>query len=226
MQFFFGKSSQNNRLTTILLRLAPQLGKSLTPPPPPRHCTGLKTKECWCPKLEISGPTLSKEVSNFSTVCENIIKQERPPAWTQEAYRLRRIKYSICYPKWGALPQQGYPAQPGLMGGTWGGVPPGWGTPTGLMGWGVPEVGTPGRGTTYQVLMGVPKVWYPCPQPGGVPPYQVWWGTWGGVPPSRPGWGTPPSGPGWGTPPRCGQTDGWTDTCQNITFPSYHVRGR
>ena len=27
------------------------------------------------------------------------------------------------------------------------------------------------------------------------------------------------------TPP-CGQTDGWTDMCQNITFPSYYVRGR
>ena len=22
------------------------------------------------------------------------------------------------------------------------------------------------------------------------------------------------------------QMDGWTDTCQNITFPSYYVRGR
>ena len=33
-------------------------------------------------------------------------------------------------------------------------------------------------------------------------------------------WGYPP--PAWiwpGYPPRCGQTDGWTDTCQNITFP-------
>ena len=31
------------------------------------------------------------------------------------------------------------------------------------------------------------------------------------------------TGPGWGTPNPCGQTDGrmdgWTDTCQNITFP-------
>ena len=26
------------------------------------------------------------------------VKQENPPAWTQEAYRPQRIKYSICYP--------------------------------------------------------------------------------------------------------------------------------
>ena len=51
---------------------------------------------------------------------------------------------------------------------------------------------------------------------------------------------------GYGYPPRClphgilgnvakhygictpsrGQTDGWADTCQNITFPSYYVRGQ
>ena len=32
---------------------------------------------------------------------------------------------------------------------------------------------------------------------------------------------------GMGTPPPVDrQIDGWTDTCQNITFPSYYVRGR
>ena len=31
---------------------------------------------------------------------------------------------------------------------------------------------------------------------------------------------------GMGTPPVDRQIDGWTDTCQNITFPSYYVRGR
>ena len=31
---------------------------------------------------------------------------------------------------------------------------------------------------------------------------------------------------GWVPPPVDRQIDGWTDTCQNITFPSYYVRGR
>ena len=67
----------------------------------------------------------------------------------------------------------------------------------------------------YQVLL------------GGVPPI--------GVPPEEgyPSSGYPPPGPGWGTLPwldlagvppppevwKDRQMDGWTDTCQNITFP-------
>ena len=71
---------------------------------------------------------------------------------------------------------------------------------------------------------GVPKEGYPPPGPGcGTPP--GW--TWPGYPPPGPGWGTPHLDlagipPSWtwpGYPPRCGQTDGWTDMCQNITFP-------
>ena len=55
-------------------------------------------------------------------------KQESP-AWTQEAYRPRRIKYSICWPRWGP-PPAGVPQAapwPGLMGveGTQGGAPSG-----------------------------------------------------------------------------------------------------
>ena len=145
---------------------------------------------------------------------------------TQEAYRPRRIKYySVGYPP---PPRQGTPPRAGLTGGGY----PRWGTPRpGLMG-GVPKVRYPPWGTPWPGLMGgtrggvppwpgltgVPEVGYP-PLPGYPTParsrqdgYPRW-----GTPPPRPGL-TPP-GPGWGTPPRCGQTDGWTDTCQNITFP-------
>ena len=110
----------------------------------------------------------------------------------QEAYRPRRIKYSICYPRWGT---------------PWRGVPPGqtW--------WGVPEVGYPpaevppgqiwrGEGTWGGVP---PWQWYP---PAGVPPGQVWPGRYlrwvspgRGTPlPAGPGWGIPLAGPGRGTP--------------------------
>ena len=133
------------------------------------------------------------------------------------------------------FPEVGYPPPRQVWWeGTWGGVPPpAGGTPCQVW-WGVPEVGyPPGRGTPCQVWWGGTR--------GGVPPlarseggYLRWeyppgW-TWLGYQPP-PGWtwlGYPPplAGPGWGTPPpRCGQTDWWTDTCQNITFPrtSYAV---
>ena len=75
---------------------------------------------------------------------------------------------------------------------------------------------------------------------GGTPPpgYNTSVLTWlGGVTPSLPG-GTPPQAPPpsdlagvppqsdlAGVPPTLG-VDRQTDTCQNITFPSYYVRGR
>ena len=83
--------------------------------------------------------------------------------------------------------------------------------------WGTP----PPSGYPHQVQWGVTQgtpIGYPLPGPMGgtpigvsphrVPPGQVW--TWLGY---------PPPGPGWVSPPRCGQIDGWTDACQNITFP-------
>ena len=86
--------------------------------------------------------------------------------------------------------------------------------------------------TPYVVLTGYPP-------PARVPPSQ-------GTPPARvppprldlAGYPLPPSCPmafwemlqsimGYGyPPPPHGQTDWWTDACQNITFPSYYVRGR
>ena len=168
--------------------------------------------------------------------------QESPSAWTQEACRPWRIKYSICFPRWGT-------PWPGLMGGTPSGPSP--------MGGTYPRLGTPGRGIPHPGPRGVPEVGYPLKRSDGWYPWwgtQVWWyPRWGtpppgltgvpevlypppGVPPSLAGvtlpsrvtlhwtWlGYPPSGPGQGIPPSCGQTDGWmdgwTDTCQNITFP-------
>ena len=92
---------------------------------------------------------------------------------------------------------------------------------------------------------------YPIPGRGGggVPP--IW--TWPVVSPGQVEYPSLPAGPGWGTPPPCqlgyppptagpgqgtpgqvgypslwtdGWLNGWTDTCENITFPSYYVRGR
>ena len=62
------------------------------------------------------------------------------------AYRPHRIKYSICYLRWGT-PPVGEPPWPGPVGG----VPPGWGPPLlDLAGVGsdrvVPEVGYPQSG--------------------------------------------------------------------------------
>ena len=100
--------------------------------------------------------------------------------------------------------------QPGLTGrGTWSGVPTGRGTSTPRSDWGGTQGGIPPPlGWTWP---GYPSGW-----------------TWPGYPSplAGPGWGTPLAGPGWGThSPVDRQMDGWTDTCQNITFPSYYVRG-
>ena len=132
-----------------------------------------------------------------------------------------------CLDLVGVLPGQtwmGYPhldlAGVPLSGPGWGtpwsdldGVPPsgpGWGTPT----WTWPRYRPPVRhdwGTPHQTQPGYPSGWTWL----GYPPGQV------GYPPSKTGMGYPP---GWtwpGYPP----VDRQTDTCQNITFPSYYVRG-
>ena len=83
--------------------------------------------------------------------------------------------------------------------------------PAGVPPWqGYPPARSDGGGWVPpgQAQRGVPEVGYPRQ---GYPP-----------PPAGPSWGTPLPGPGQSIPPRCGQTD----TCQNITFPSYYVRGR
>ena len=117
---------------------------------------------------------------------------------------------------------------------TWGGVPPGRGTPQPvLMGGTQGGVSTsPSRGTPQPGLRGVCEVEYPTrgtPQPG-LRGYLRWGTPTMGTPlPARsdkavpevgyPLAGESPAGLGWGTPhldlagvpPRCGQTDGWMD---------------
>ena len=84
-------------------------------------------------------------------------QQESPPAWTQEAYRPPRNKYTLCCSclGGGGVPRVGTP----LLGGY-----PRWAPPC----WGVPQVGTPAEG-------GYPRQVPPCwggtpgrrPLPGG-----------------------------------------------------------
>ena len=170
-----------------------------------------------------------KNCENKNNRCENKTIQESPPAWTQEAYRQRRIKYSICYPVRGGYPPFGVPPWPVLTGGY-----PRWGTPCrgtpgkvqlgGYLRWGTPGVppsqvwegGHPRWDTPCQSIplarsngvggtpaksdrVGVPEVGYP---PAEVPPSRVppaW--TWLGYPPT---WTWPGYSPGWtwlGYPP-------------------------
>ena len=126
------------------------------------------------------------------------------------------------------------------MGGIRGGVPPVRvplpARPDGGTQGGVPPIGVP------------PLSWYPPARSDGG--YLRW-----GMPLAGPGWGTPLARsnrgegwyPRWGTLPQLDLagvtppphldlagvnplpwvwTDRWTDTSQNITFPSYYVRGR
>ena len=98
-------------------------------------------------------------------------------------------------------------------------VPPGQGTPRP----GYPQPGTPWPG--YPPGQGTPPARVP---PARVPPLagpgrllpQLPHGILGNVAKHYGIW----------VPPPCGQTDWWmdgrTDACQNITFPSYYVRGR
>ena len=101
------------------------------------------------------------------------------------------------------LPLSGYPPARSDRGeGTWGGLSPGRGYPPARSNGGYLRWGTPGKGVSP---------WQKVPPGRGTPP--GW--TWLGYPPLP--------GPGRGTPLG---VDRQTDTCQNITFPSYYVRGR
>ena len=163
----------------------------------------------------------SKSVSVSVSAMES--KQESPPAWTQEAYRPPCSDY-FCCPNWA-------PPRPDLAGGVpwWGGGIPWQGTPHPDRARGGTLLLPPRQGTPQQ---GTPHPWLDL---AGYPPPQL---DLAGYPPA--GYSPPPAGPGrvpprkcckalWdmGTPlPPYGQTDGRTDACQNITFPSYYVRGR
>ena len=159
-------------------------------------------------------------------------KQESPPMWMQEAYQLRWIKYPICCPVLGGypIPARGYP-HPDLAGG--------YPIPTG----GYPTLGTPHPHLDLARGYHIPARGYYTsgnPHLDLTRVYPIW--TWPAYPPSGPGWGTPCLGLAWVTPniwtwsgyppppiwnwPGYPSVDKQTDTCQNITFPSYYVRGR
>ena len=86
---------------------------------------------------------------------KTIFKQESPPAWTQEAYRLPCSEYSFCCPT--RVPPRG---------GTWPGYPPGGsGYPRGVPDWVPPWVPPWGYLTGYPPRGGT---WPGYPPPGGV----------------------------------------------------------
>ena len=131
----------------------------------------------------------------------------------QEAYRPPCSEYSFCCPNW--VPPILTWLGGTLLGGTLLRYPParsGWGVPY----WGIPYLGTPCR-VPPQGTPGQGTPWQGTPQldlagyPPGVCPMAFW-----EMLQSIMGYGYPP----------CGQTDGRTDACQNITFPSYYIRGR
>ena len=187
-------------------------------------CPNVKTETCekislspkcfsFCLKNSADETTIAKYLifSKWTTIKESVLliwfwffsnsyrKQESPPAWTQEAYRQRRINYySVGYPP-PARSDGGYPR--------WGTPLPGY--PPARSDGGYPRWGTPHQGTPQPGPMGGTQ--------GGVPPCRIWLG----YPPPGPGWGTslphldlaraPPNldlarvpplpGPGLGTPP-------------------------
>ena len=135
-----------------------------------------------------------------SKVLSNHLSQESPPAWTQEAYRPPCSEYSVVLP--GYPPPGGYltRAPPGGSGYPPGGyltrVPP-WGGSRYPPG-GVPDPGTPPGGSGYPPGGGYLTGYPPASWHSGKCCKALW---------------------DMGTPPVDRQIDGWTDACQNITFP-------
>ena len=171
-----------------------------------------------------------KHYSNPNSNC----KQESPPAWTQEAYRPLCSDYSFCCPILAdpPPPPPAGPDPPPAAGpdppwldlnpppGSWTWPPPG------SLTWPPQQLDlTPPAGPDSPPATGPD----PPPPAGPEPPPGSW--TWAPPPPPagpdppRLDLTPPPAGLRTDPPPR-GQTDWWTDTCQNITFPSYYVRGR
>ena len=130
------------------------------------------------------------------------IKQESPPAWTQEAYCSPCSEYSFCCPNWvpplswpglGGYPAGGYP--------TW--VPPSRVPP--FLAQGVPCQGVPYLGTPHPDLAGGYPTWVPL----------------AGYSPSWPGWGVPYLG----TPGRVLPILTWQGTPSILTWQSTSQQG-
>ena len=144
-----------------------------------------------------------------------ILKQESPPAWTQEAYLPPRSKYTLCcFGRGGVRAGRGTPPCPGPgRGGGVGHPHPG------------PSVGGRGQGRGGPPNPG-PSVWGGARHPpiqvqvwgdgAGCPPIQVQFWGWGGWVPPCPGpggggagWGTPYPGPSGGAPNPGPGVGGW-----------------
>ena len=138
----------------------------------------------------------------FRNVKENDrLRQESPPAWTQEAYRPPCSEYSFCCPTW--VPPRGGTRTP--PGGVPSQVPPRGGTQTPQGG---TQSGTPPGGKGY--WSGTPPGGYPDPLGGtqsGTPPggYPVRYPPWGGYPDPPGGYPVryPPGGVPGQVPPHC-----------------------
>ena len=134
-------------------------------------------------------------------------------------------------------PHRGTPPWPGPTGVIQGGVHP-VGVPSarsnqGYPKWGTPKLGyPPARSDRGGTRWGYPKSGYPWP--GLTGRYPMWGTPRRGTPLARSD-GGPPAGvrpcltlqgyPPWTWPGYPLGVDRQTDTCQNITFPSYYVRG-
>ena len=150
--------------------------------------------------------------------CSGHLKQESPPAWTQEAYRPLCREYSFCCPNW--VPPPLVLTWPG--GGTLPGYPPSW--PGGYPARGYPGGGVPYLGTPPPDLAGGYPTWVPPGRvlpPSRVPP----WLDLAGYPP--PGvcpmefWVMLQSIMGYGYPPPPMWTERWMDGQTRVkTLPS------
>ena len=145
--------------------------------------------------------------SNNMCIIIILIKQESPPASMQEAYRPPCREYSFCCailadpPLAGPDPPHWLDLAPHWLDLT---RPVGWTWPTPPLDWHPPHwldwSDPPPVGWTWPPPAGL--TW---PPPTGLTPLLDW------PPPRRLDWPDPP--------PVERQIYGWTDTCQNITFP-------
>ena len=99
---------------------------------------------------------------------ENCLKQESPPAWTQEAYRPPCSEYSFCCPTWVSPPiltWRGGTRSVPPRGGTWSGTPPARVPPRGGTRSGTPPARVPPL-LPHGILGNVAKhygIWVPPP---------------------------------------------------------------
>ena len=195
-----------------------------------------RPKEDWCRTIKSFTGVLKWDKKKYSkkskTRQSSCVNARGIPT---AAYQVLHLLPEVGYPP-GEFPTPPLLARSNGGGGgcTWGGVPPQPGLTGGRGRWGTPPSRVPparSNGAVYPRWV-TPLAGYP---PARYPPGQVWWGEvpevgtpWPGLMGGTPQLGSPPRLDLAGVPPPLvdRQNDGWTDTCENITFPSYYVRGR